>query len=156
MTSSGPALRPVTGDKAGAGVSGVIYMSWTIYIASDILRAMNISPEALFGMLANPTRLRCLLLLRGHQELCVCELTHVIGAAQPNVSRHLAQLREAQLVLDRREGQWIYYRLNPALPAWVSELLRAAADGATGFPPYADDRATLARMPNRPGAPRCA
>jgi ArsR family transcriptional regulator len=117
---------------------------------------MHMNPETLFAALANPTRLRCLLLLLAHKELCVCELTHVVGAAQPNMSRHLAQLREAQLVLDRREGHWIYYRLNPALPTWVSELLRAAAKGAIEFPPYAEDRATLARMPNRPGAPRCA
>jgi ArsR family transcriptional regulator len=117
---------------------------------------MNIAPEALFAVLANPTRLRCLLLLLAHQELCVCELTHVIGAAQPNVSRHLAQLREIQLVLDRRDGQWIYYRLNPALPGWVAELLHAAAEGASEHAPYAHDRAALARMPNRPGAPRCA
>ena len=77
---------------------------------------MNISPESLFAAMANSTRLRCLLLLLAHEELCVCELTHAIGAAQPNISRHLAQLREAGLVNDRREGLWIHYRINPELP----------------------------------------
>jgi ArsR family transcriptional regulator len=117
---------------------------------------MNIYPDDLFASLANPTRLRCLLLLLSHDELCVCELTHVIGAAQPNISRHLAQLREAQLVIDRREGQWIYYRLNPALPAWVPQLLQTVAGGASELDPYANDQAVLAKMPNRPGTPRCA
>ncbi|MGB5736079.1 MAG: metalloregulator ArsR/SmtB family transcription factor, partial [Thiohalocapsa sp.] len=47
-----------------------------------------------FSALANDTRLRCLLLLSRHAELCVCELTHALGASQPHISRHLAQLRE--------------------------------------------------------------
>ena len=38
---------------------------------------------------------------------------------QPKVSRHMALLREAGLVIDRREGKWIYYRLSPNMPAWA-------------------------------------
>lgn len=117
---------------------------------------MHISPDTLFTALAHPTRLRCLLLLLAHDELCVCELTHAIGAAQPNMSRHLAQLREAGLVSDRREGLWIHYRLNPDLPGWVAAVLRDTADGVAHTAPFAHDRAALAQMPNRPGAPRCA
>jgi ArsR family transcriptional regulator len=117
---------------------------------------MHIEPENLFAALAHDTRLRCLLLLLHHEELCVCELTHAVAAAQPHVSRHLAQLRELGLVSDRRDGLWIYYRLHPELPEWVSEVLHSTAQGVAGHPPYASDRATLARMPNRPGAPRCA
>lgn len=116
----------------------------------------NISPEALFVSLANATRLRCLLLLLQHSELCVCELTHVIGAAQPNISRHLAQLREAGLVIDRREGQWIYYQIDPEVPDWVGRILEEAATGAADRDPYKSDQAVLAAMPNRPGSPRCA
>ena len=77
---------------------------------------MNILPNDLFAALAHDTRLRCLMLLMSHDELCVCELTHAIGAAQPHISRHLAQLRALGLVFDRREGLWIHYRVNPALP----------------------------------------
>jgi DNA-binding transcriptional ArsR family regulator len=69
----------------------------------------NILSETLFAILVNTTRLRSLLLLLQQGELCVCELTYVIGATQPNMSRHLAQLQEAGLVADRRQGQWIYY-----------------------------------------------
>jgi ArsR family transcriptional regulator len=59
---------------------------------------MNMTPSTLFSALAHTTRLRCLVLLLEYDELCVCELTHAIGAAQPTMSRHLGQLREAQLV----------------------------------------------------------
>ncbi len=117
---------------------------------------MDIDPARLFSALAHDTRLRCLLLLLGHQELCVCELTHAIGAAQPHMSRHLAQLREVGLVADRREGLWIYYRINSGLPAWVREVLHEVASGLAGQASFAADRAALALMPNRPGASRCA
>lgn len=117
---------------------------------------MNISPDSLFAALAHDTRLRCLLLLLIHGELCVCELTQAIGAAQPTMSRHLAQLREAALVTDRREGLWIYYRLNPELPEWVLQVLRQTSEGVGGQEPYSSDAVVLDAMPNRPGAPRCA
>jgi ArsR family transcriptional regulator len=126
------------------------------YSANDIFGFLNIPPESLFSALANVARVRCLLLLLEHGELCVCELTHVLGAAQPNISRHLGHLREAGLVIDRRVGQWIHYRINPDLPDWVHRILSDAALGATGIDPYASDSATLTAMPNRPGAERCA
>ncbi|MNF06466.1 HTH-type transcriptional repressor AseR [compost metagenome] len=44
--------------------------------------------------------------------------------SQPKISRHLAQLRSSGLLLDRRQGQWVYYRLNPDLPGWVREVLQ--------------------------------
>ncbi|ESQ13522.1 MAG: hypothetical protein N838_14810 [Thiohalocapsa sp. PB-PSB1] len=53
--------------------------------------------------MANETHLRYLMLLLEHQELCVCEMTHAIGASQPHISRHLAHLRELRLVSDRHE-----------------------------------------------------
>jgi ArsR family transcriptional regulator len=117
---------------------------------------MHISPEAIFVALSNATRLRCLLLLLQHGELCVCELTHVIGAAQPNISRHLAHLREAGLVSDRREGQWIYYQIDPEVPDWVVRILEEVTAGTVDLDPYKSDQLVLAAMPNRPGAPHCA
>ena len=131
-------------------------MSLTEYSLSNIFGSKNISPDSLFAALAHDTRLRCVLLLLIHDELCVCELTYAIGAAQPTMSRHLAQLREAALVTDRREGLWIHYRLNPELPEWVLQVLRQTAEGVTQQEPFTGDVAALARMPNRPGAPRCA
>ena len=132
------------------------YMQLIEYTTSGIFHRMNISPAALFSALAHDTRLRCLLLLLEHKELCVCELTHAIGAAQPHMSRHLGQLREAGLVADRREGLWIYYRVNRELPIWVKNLLKETARGVKGAEPFVKDLAVLAAMPNRPGEPRCA
>ena len=117
---------------------------------------MNIVPATVFSALAHDTRLRCLLLLLEFDELCVCELTQTIGVAQPHMSRHLGQLREAGLVTDRREGLWIHYRINPALPVWVMNVLAETAMGVTGVEPFAGDRAALRGMLDRPGPSRCA
>jgi ArsR family transcriptional regulator len=111
---------------------------------------------ALFRALSDETRLRCLTLLQREGELCVCELTHALAATQPKVSRHLAQLREAGIVADRRQGLWVYYRLHPELPNWAGEVLRATAEGVAEAAPYLEDRERLTRMPNRPGAACCA
>jgi ArsR family transcriptional regulator len=117
---------------------------------------MTIPPRDLFAALAHETRLRCLILLVRHEELCVCELTHAIGAAQPHISRHLAQLRELGLVTDRRDGLWIHYRVNPALPEWVGAVLRETAAAVGAERPFTEDEQALTAMPNRPGASRCA
>jgi len=117
---------------------------------------MNIAAETFFAALANQTRLRCLLLLLEHDELCVCELTQALGAAQPTISRHLAQLRETGLVSDRRQGLWIHYRIHPDLPDWANQVLGQTAVGVRGQAPFADDLAALDAMPNRPGASQCA
>jgi len=66
--------------------------------------------EQLFKGLADQTRLRILNLLI-HGELCVCDIQYVLGSSQPNVSRHLIYLKNSGLLLDRREGARIYYRL---------------------------------------------
>lgn len=113
------------------------------------------NPSAFFGALAHNTRLRTLMLLSQYSERCVCELTDAIGVSQPNLSRHLAQLRKQGLVADRRASLWIYYRINPALPAWAKAVLRETADGLKAHSPFADDTRMLSTMPNRPDAPRC-
>lgn len=59
--------------------------------------------------MAHPTRLRILDVLQ-QREWCVCELTELIGADQSTVSRHLAVLRDAGLIADRREGVMTFYR----------------------------------------------
>jgi ArsR family transcriptional regulator len=66
--------------------------------------------EQLFKGLADQTRLRIMNLLI-HGELCVCDIQYVLQSSQPNVSRHLIYLRNSGLVLDRREGPRMYYRL---------------------------------------------
>jgi DNA-binding transcriptional ArsR family regulator len=96
---------------------------------------MQPAAQAVFAALAHDTRLRSLMLLQRHGELCVCELTQALGVSQPHISRHLALLRETGLVVDRRVGTWVFYRLNPPLPVWVSRVLAETARGATGQAP---------------------
>ena len=64
----------------------------------------------LFKALGDETRLRIVALL-SHGELCVCHLEEALRVSQPKVSRHLAILRAAGIVEDRRDGSWVYYRL---------------------------------------------
>lgn len=113
-------------------------------------------PQALFRALADPTRLRSLVLLEREGELCVCELTYALRASQPKVSRHLAYLRDAGVVADRRDGVWIHYRLRPELPGWALDVIRAAAKGLTGDPVFVADAELLAGMPDRPAGRCCA
>jgi len=65
----------------------------------------------LFGILSDKTRLRILLLLN-KRELCVCEIFAALDMSQPRVSRQLAILKQNRLIKDRREGKWIYYRIE--------------------------------------------
>src|SRR5688572_11963388 len=71
--------------------------------------------------LADPTRLRILHLL-STQELTVAELTRILSAGQSTVSQHLAQLRDAALIVDRKDGTRSFYSRAPAscpaLQAW--------------------------------------
>ena len=61
-------------------------------------------------LLADSTRLRLLLLLE-QEEMSVAELAGITQLAQPRVSTHLAKLKESGLVIDRREGVFVYYRI---------------------------------------------
>ncbi|SFO58335.1 transcriptional regulator, ArsR family [Pseudomonas syringae] len=90
----------------------------------QIERLMYLSPVTLFKCLGDETRTRIMLMLAAQGELCVCELIWALDDNQPKVSRHLAQLRTCGLLEDRRQGQWIYYRLHPQLPVWVLDVLQ--------------------------------
>lgn len=85
---------------------------------------MQLTPTEVFKSLADDTRARIALLIAGEGELCVCELTESLEESQPKISRHLSLLRSSGVLLDRRQGQWVYYRLHPELPAWVLSILQ--------------------------------
>jgi ArsR family transcriptional regulator, arsenate/arsenite/antimonite-responsive transcriptional repressor len=80
--------------------------------------------------LADENRVRALLALRTH-ELCVCQITELLGLAPSTVSKHMSILKQARLVDSRKNGRWIYYRLadNDVPPdasealAWVRKAL---------------------------------
>jgi ArsR family transcriptional regulator len=111
---------------------------------------MDLEPTKLFACLSDGTRLRILVLLSGHDELCVCELVHALADIQPKVSRHLAMLRGCGLVADDREGTRVFYRVAPGLPPWADRVIHLAAAAIADEPPYRDDRTRLADMSNRP------
>jgi ArsR family transcriptional regulator len=67
----------------------------------------------MFRAFSDPTRLRILRLLQAG-ECCVGDLVSILELPQPSVSRHLAYLREAGLVNDRKQGLWVYYSLTSA------------------------------------------
>ena len=60
---------------------------------------------------ADPVRLRLLNLLADDREVCVCHLHGALGLPQPTVSRHLAYLRTHGLVVGRKDGLWVHYKL---------------------------------------------
>ncbi|NGZ28225.1 MAG: metalloregulator ArsR/SmtB family transcription factor [Magnetococcales bacterium] len=99
--------------------------------------------DTLFKALADTTRLRCLMLLMEFKELCVCELTEPLSLAQPKVSRHLAALRASNLVVSRKEGLWVHYRVNEELPGWVLEVMQASFQGCRLTQPFVEDRQRL-------------
>lgn len=85
--------------------------------------AMEMTTE-LFKALAHDTRLRILcLLLEG--EVCVCQIMAILQLPQSTASRHLAVLKNAGLVEDRRDGVWIYYSLAGHTQPLVEQVLGA-------------------------------
>ena len=84
--------------------------------------------------LSDPARLRLVVLLK-QGELCVCQLELALKLSQTNVSRHLAILRQAGMVTDRRDGRWVYYSLVEPTSADLQDvqnaLISALGDDAT-------------------------
>lgn len=76
--------------------------------------------------IAEPTRLEALRRVWDGREHCVCELMRELGASQSRMSRHMAALKTAGLVVDRRDAQWVRYRRAPNLPQAVVVLVDAA------------------------------
>ena len=79
---------------------------------------------ALFHALSDETRLELLDRLK-NGERCVCELTDAMKAAQSRLSFHLKVLKDAGLILDRREGRWMYYAINPDAINALDEVIDA-------------------------------
>ncbi len=92
----------------------------------DILFVMTscLAQEAArrFHALSDPTRIGILEMLR-HGERCVCDLQDCLDAGQSRLSFHLRVLREAGLVVDRKEGRWSYYRIPEGAIAGLQELV---------------------------------
>ncbi|MBV8841498.1 MAG: helix-turn-helix transcriptional regulator, partial [Bryobacterales bacterium] len=94
---------------------------------------------------ADPRRLRILLLVE-REELSVAELQEILGMGQSRISTHLAQLKQAGLVEDRRHGKSILYRLKPPRGEGskvFSQFMKLLRDAAAEIPEAADDSEAL-------------
>ena len=94
-------------------------------------------------VLSSATRIKLLKLVQ-HEELCVCELALILGISQPGVSQHLAKLRQADLVVERREGTMSFYRAVDLAARVDSQLVAVLAALPADLPELA---ASLARLP---------
>jgi ArsR family transcriptional regulator len=103
---------------------------------------VKVSVDQMFRAFSDRTRLRILNLLRSG-EICVCDIVEVLEAPQPLVSRHLAYLRRAGLVLARKEGLWIHYRLSPATTEFHKSLLNCLGCCFGAVPELAKDAKRL-------------
>jgi len=111
--------------------------------------------ETLFKALADRTRLRILGLLGGG-EICVCHIHESLNLPQPTVSRHLAYLRRAGLVVGRKEGLWVHYRLADLADPVAATVLDAATHAVGHLETTTKDaRRLTARQPSAaPPPPR--
>jgi ArsR family transcriptional regulator, arsenate/arsenite/antimonite-responsive transcriptional repressor len=82
-------------------------------------------PLAILSALSEPTRLRAVQILSDAGEHCVCELMARLDATQSRMSRHMQVLKQAAIVTDRRDAQWVRYRLNPDLAPELQAVLTA-------------------------------
>ena len=93
--------------------------------------------------LSDASRLRVIVSLAGVDELCVCQVTEMLGLAPATVSRHLSVLQNANLVLSRKDSRWVYYRLSdhfpPLVRQWLIESLSPSREAG-------DDRKRLEDM----------
>ena len=105
-------------------------------------------PVLFYKLLADDTRLKCLMLISAEEELCVCELMQALSLSQPKISRHLAQLREANFLTSRRQGKWVFYQINQSLPDWCQTILETSLKNNANY--LQDAVSRLTRMGNRP------
>jgi ArsR family transcriptional regulator len=112
------------------------------------MKPENFDPVAIFKALGDELRLAALMLIREQKKLCVCELTEALDIPQPKASRHLATLRDAGMLDAERQGQWVYYSLNPRMPHWLLRVLDETDEGNSDLIKIELER--LAAMTDRP------
>ena len=100
-------------------------------------------PHQFFKLLADETRVRCLLLIAREGAICVAELAASLEVSQPKVSRHLALLRSSGVVIDQRRGQWVYYQIMPNLPGWMNKQIQGLVNSHCLATQYQQDKQNL-------------
>lgn len=110
------------------------------------MKSSDLGPdmETLLRALSERVRLRLLHLI-GDTELCVCFFVEALQIPQPTISRHLAYLRKAEMVVARREGLWMHYRVNrPANPE-VAKVFDNVLSWCNTQPDMQKDRSRLTK-----------
>jgi len=95
-----------------------------------------------YKLLSDETRLRMVVLLY-QQDLCVCELSGILDAPQPRISKNLAKLRDLNLVIDKRKEKFVFYSLgteNVILTQSIKNIIETLAL----YPQLVTDQARLA------------
>ncbi len=87
----------------------------------------NIGITDILKVLADETNLKMLSFLKLRGELCVCDLQNFLSTNQPNVSRHLKELMNVNLVTVRQDGKWHYYAIKE-IPSFAEEILKIAME----------------------------
>jgi ArsR family transcriptional regulator, arsenate/arsenite/antimonite-responsive transcriptional repressor len=103
------------------------------------MTSMDRTTINIFRALDDPNRLRILKMLEG-RELCVCEVREVLDLSTSTVSKHLTILRDAGLILDRKDGKWVNFKLNSAADGLVRSLLGVLKTGLADEKQIAQDR----------------
>lgn len=73
--------------------------------------------------LADENRIRILCLLKNKKDICVCEITEIIGLAQPTISSHLRLLENAGLIESFKDGLWVNYNIVSDLEPFSGQLI---------------------------------
>lgn len=100
-------------------------------IRTELPGVASLEPAAGIGRgLGEPTRLRIAVALLAGDELCVCDTAWIVGASQRLVSHHLRQLRSAGVVISRKDGRMVMYRLSERGASVLGALLDLDQDVA--------------------------
>jgi len=108
--------------------------------------------ELFFRALADSTRLRIINLI-GDQEVCVCFFVEIFKTNQPKISRHLAYLRRAGIVVTRREGIWMHYRISTPKDENAAKVLTDVREWLANDPDMQQDRKRLHKICCAPELP---
>ena len=117
-----------------------------------MLRFMNVTKA-----LSDENRVRILLALNEKEELCVCHLIDLLELAPSTVSKHLFLLKNAQLIVGRKDGRWMHYRLNnkQEAPSLVVEALEWIVKSVSDDPVIKADRDRLEKILSVPQQASC-
>jgi DNA-binding transcriptional ArsR family regulator len=107
--------------------------------------------------LSDENRVRILMALSAVGELCVCHINELFALAPSTISKHLFLLKNALLLTARKDGRWMYYRLNtaPDAPAVVREALEWIIRALSDDPVIQADRQRLTEILSVPSQSAC-